>query len=65
MYEWLPAFLEIKAGSSKPTFNMADYPYKGGGKNIYKGRHLMLRNIGEIGNIQMYLVLGTGLTTLL
>ncbi|KAK3766013.1 hypothetical protein RRG08_002256 [Elysia crispata] len=37
MYEWLPAFLEIKARAQDPTFNMADYPYKGGGKNIYKG----------------------------
>ncbi|GFR66424.1 dual oxidase [Elysia marginata] len=37
MYEWLPSFLEIKPRSSVPTFNMADYPYKGGGKNVYKG----------------------------
>lgn len=37
MYEWLPAFLEVKALSEVPTFRMSDYPYKGGGKNIYKG----------------------------
>ncbi|GFO25868.1 hypothetical protein PoB_005237300 [Plakobranchus ocellatus] len=37
MYEWLPAFLEIRWQNLQPTFNMADYPYRGGGKNIYKG----------------------------
>ncbi|KAK3803213.1 hypothetical protein RRG08_013796 [Elysia crispata] len=35
MYDWLPRWLKIDEDGNQ--FNMADYPYEGGGKNKYAG----------------------------